>query len=83
MYNYIYANICVHICLYKYVYLYIRVQLSVNGLGNRGIIPGRVIPKTQKMVFDTSLFNTQYYNVRIKGKVQSSARSSALPNTSV
>ena len=41
-------------------------------------------PKTLKMVFDTSLLNTQQYKVRIKGKVeQSRERSSALPYTSV
>ena len=46
--------------------------------------PGRVIPKTQKMVLDASLLNTQNYKVRIKGKVdQSSERSSILPYTSV
>ena len=51
-----------------------------NGLGDLGSIPGRVIPKTLKMVLDTSLLNTQQYKVRIKGKVeQSSERSSALP----
>ena len=44
--------------------------------------PGQVIPKTQKMVLDSSLFNTQYYKVRIKGKVeQSKERSSTLPYT--
>ena len=31
-------------------------------------IPGRAIPKTQKMVLDASLLNTQHYKVRIKGK---------------
>ena len=37
-----------------------------------------------KMVFDTSLLNTQQYKVRIKGKVeQSRERSSALPHTLV
>ena len=41
-----------------------------NGLGDLGSIPGRVIPKTQKMVLDTSLLNTQHYKVRIKGKVE-------------
>ena len=55
-----------------------------NGLRDRGSIPGRVIPKTLKMVLDTSLFNTQQYKVRIKGKVeQSRERSSTLPNTLV
>ena len=55
-----------------------------NGQGDRGSIPGRVIPKTLEMVFDTSLLNTQQYKVRIKGKVEQCwERSSALPNTSV
>ena len=46
-------------------------------------IPDRVIPKTFKMVLDTSLLNTQQYKVRIEGKVeQSRERSSALPYTS-
>ena len=35
-------------------------------------IPGQVIPKTQKMVLDTSLLNSQHYKVRIKGKVDQS-----------
>ena len=30
-----------------------------NGPGDRSSISGRVIPKTQKMVLDTSLLNTQ------------------------
>ena len=52
-----------------------------NGPGNLGSLPGRVIPKTLKMVLDTSLLNTQ---VRIKGKVeQSRERSSALLYTSM
>ena len=55
-----------------------------NGPGDLGPIPGRVIPKTLKMVLVTSLFNTQQYKVRIKGKVeQSRERSSALPYTLV
>ena len=41
---------------------------NVNGLGDRGIIPGGVIPKTQKILVDVTLFNTQHYKVRIKGK---------------
>ena len=48
------------------------------------VIPGRIIPKTLKMVLDTSLLNTQQYKVRIKGKVeQFKERSSAFPYTSV
>ena len=55
-----------------------------NAPGDIGSIPGRVIPKTLKMVLDTSLFNTQQYKVRIKAKVEQSwERSSALPYTSV
>ena len=59
-------------------------RVFVNGSGDQGSIPGRVIPKTLKMVLDTSLLNTQQYKVRIKGKVeQSRERSSTLPYTSV
>ena len=42
-------------------------------------IPGQVISKTQKMVFDDSSLNTQHYKVEIRGKVElSRERSSAL-----
>ena len=55
-----------------------------NGPGDLDSIPDRVIPKTLKMVLDTSLLNTQQYKVRIKGRVeQSREMSSALPYTSV
>ena len=55
-----------------------------NGPGDRGSILGRVIPKSLKIVLDTSLLNTQQYKLRIKGKVeQSKEKSSALPYTSV
>ena len=59
-------------------------RLFANGSEDLGSIPGRVIPKTLKMVLDTSLLNTQQYNVRTKGKVeQSRERSSVLPYISV
>ena len=59
-------------------------RVFANGLGDLGSIPGRVIPKTLKMVLDTPLLNTRQYKVRIKGEVeQSRERSSALPYTSV
>ena len=59
-------------------------RVFANGPGDLGSIPGRVIPKTLKMVLDTSLLNTQQCKVEIKGKVeQSRERSSALPYTSV
>ena len=52
--------------------------------GDRGSIPGRVIPKTLKIVLDTYLPNTQQYKVLIKVKVdQSRERSCALPYTFV
>ena len=55
-----------------------------NGLGDQGSIPGRVIPKIQKMVLEAALLNTQYYKVWIKGKVEQSREwSSTLPDTSV
>ena len=43
-------------------------RMFANGPRDRGSIPGRVIPKTQKMVFDAALLNTQHYKVRIKGR---------------
>ena len=56
------------------------VRVFANGPGDLGSIPGRVIPKTQKMVLDAAFLNTQHYNVWTKGKVeQSRKRSSALP----
>ena len=62
----------------------LAVRVFANGSGDPGSIPGRVIPKTQKMVLDASLLNTQHYKVRIKGKVEQSwERSSALPYTLV
>ena len=60
------------------------VRVFAYGPGDLGSIPGRVIPKTQKMVLDASLLNTQHYKVGIKGKVEKSReRSCALPYTLV
>ena len=50
----------------------LAVRVFANGPGDLGSVPGRVIPKTQKMVLDASLLNTQHYKVRIKGKVEQS-----------
>ena len=44
--------------------------MFANGPGDRGSVSGHVILKTLKMVFDTSLLNTQQYKVRIKSKVE-------------
>ena len=58
--------------------------MFANGPGDMGLNPDRVIPKTLKMVLDTSLLNTQQYKVRFKGKVeQSREKSSTLPYSSV
>ena len=55
-----------------------------SGPEERGSIPGRVIPKTQKIALDAASHNTQHYKVRIKGKVeQSRETSSAFPYTTV
>ena len=76
------------VCPYEYVCIYVSVciyqAMFTNGLGDQGSIPGRVIPKTQKMVLDAALPNTQHYKVRIKGKMEPSRKwSSALSYTSV
>ena len=55
-------------------YIGLGVRVFANGLGDLGSIPGRVIPKTQKMVLDASLLSTQHYKVRIKGKVEQSRK---------
>ena len=47
-------------------------RVFANGPGDLGLIPGRIIPKILKMVFDTSLLNTQQYKVCIKSKVEQS-----------
>ena len=55
-----------------------------NGPGDLSSIPSQVILKTQKMVLDAILLNTQHDKVKIKGKVeQSRGWSSALPYISV
>ena len=64
-----------HVNSYIYIYIHthgLAVRVFANGSGDLGSIPGRVIPKTQKMVLDASLLNTQHYKVRIKGKVEQS-----------
>ena len=54
-------------------------RLFANVVEDLGSILSRIIPKTFKMVLDTSLLNTQQYKVRVKGKVeQSRERSSTL-----
>ena len=60
------------------------VRVFANGPEDRGSIASRVITKTQKIILDSSLLNTQQYKVWMKVKVeQSRERSSVLPYTSV
>ena len=47
-------------------------RVFTNGPGDQGLIPGRVIPKTQRIVLDAALLNNQHYKVRIKGKEEQS-----------
>ena len=51
------------VCVYIYIYIYIYKMWLVFaiGLGDQGSITVQVIPKTQKIVLDTSLLNTQDY----------------------
>ena len=76
------------VCVYIYIHIYYITWNQFIGLVGRvfanGSIPSHVIPKTLKMVLDTSLLNTQQYKVHNKGKVeQSRERSSTLPYTLV
>ena len=79
--------VCVCVCMFGLVWFY-GISNIVGYLMPSPVdldsIPGFVIPKTLKMLLDTSLLNSQQYKVRIKGKVeQSRERSSAHPYTSV
>ena len=61
----------------NYIYIYnlaisLMSRVFANGPADQGSIPGRVIPKIQKMVLDTALLNTQHDKVRIKGKMDQS-----------
>ena len=68
----------------NFMKLILMSRVFANCPGDRGQIPGRVIPKNQKMVLDVVLLNTQHSKVMIMGKVEQSWEwSSALPYTSV
>ena len=47
-------------------------RVLANDPGDWGSIPGKIMPKTQKMVLDATLLNIQHYKVQIKGKVEQS-----------
>ena len=53
-----------------------NISVFASDLEDLSSMPGCVIPKTLKMVLDTSLLNTQQYKVRIKGKVEQSREGS-------
>ena len=57
------------------------VQLFAFGPRDLGSISGGIIPKTLEMVLNTSLLNTQQYEVRIKGKVEQSRERNRAPPT--
>ena len=44
-------------------------RVFINSPADQDSIPGRVIPKTKKMVLDSALLTTQQYEVRIKDKL--------------
>ena len=44
--------------------------MFVNDPGGRDSISGRVILKTEKIVLEVVLLNTQHYKLRLKGKVE-------------
>ena len=84
--------IVIYNCMNIYIYresnrlIDLEGRVFTNDPGDWGSIPGciSVMPKTLKIILDTSLLNTQQYKVRIKGKVkQSWERSCTLPYTSV
>ena len=71
------AYVCVCVCVgmdvsvIRYVLfasINIMLRVSANGPGDRILIPYRAISKTQKIMFDASLLNNQYYKAQIKGK---------------
>ena len=79
MQNHSFRKVVVLFMVRKNGYIY-----GTYGLGDWGSISGWVLPKTQKMVLDTSLLKTQHYKVRFKGKVEESReRTRALPYISV
>ena len=69
---------------YTYCPIGVVGRVFANSLENQGSISDQVLPKTEKMVLDASLLNTQHYKVCIKDKMaQSREWSSTLLYTSV
>ena len=57
----------------------IMVRAFAIGLGDLGSIPGHFIPKTLKILLDTSLLDIQQYKICIKSKVWQSWEMSSAP----
>ena len=58
----------------------LKSRVIANGPGDLGLIQGRFILKTQKIVLDAALLSTPQYKVSIKSKLEKSREwSSALP----
>ena len=64
------SNIFIYAFLLSFSFIGLVGRVLTIGPGDLSSIPGCVIPKTLKMVLDTSLFNPQQYKVRIKSKVE-------------
>ena len=59
----------------------IMVRVFAKSPGDLGSIPGRVIPKTQKLVLYDSLLNIQHNKVLIKGNVVNPGKGVASSST--
>ena len=69
---------------FAYLAIGLMSRVFVNGPGDRRSIPGRVIPKTQKIGLDAAFLNNQHYKVRIKDNTEQTRKwSSALLYASV
>ena len=69
------THIHTHVQIYIYIFdrlIGLMVRVFTKGPGDRGSILGQLIPKSQKMVLDAALLDTQHYKVWIKGKVEQS-----------
>ena len=77
-----YLNHSINIEFYRTFYRPIGMMVRVfNRPGDQSSIPGRFIPKTQKMVFDASLLNTQHYEILIKDKMSNPGKGVAHSST--
>ena len=81
----------IRVCGWPYIYIYIYIyivpahcpigRVFANGPEDRSSIPGWIIPKTQKILLDTSFLNTHHYKVRIKVKLSNPGKVGVPPST--